>query len=167
MMIIEGRGPNMRHVLHNTRVELDWLFGRPNLFPTNSSRCVNTKEQMTDSLTKGLFTFSQWTHVIQLIHLTQINLSKGISNVCFLVLQSALLSEVVSAMPPSKRDLSWSTVVSTLSLVLAWRCFLALQSGEQPRCSTFRIAILTSQPGGAMPLRTLEKHVQHLMRILY
>ena len=55
---------------------MDW-------FPTNSSRFVNTKEQMTDSLTKGLFTVSRRTDVIQLIHMTQINLSKGISNVLF------------------------------------------------------------------------------------
>ena len=54
-MIIKGRSPTMRHVSRNHRVALDWLFDRINLDPKIEIKCVDTKHQLADTLTKGNF----------------------------------------------------------------------------------------------------------------
>ena len=52
VMIIHGRGPDMRHVSRKHRVDLDMLFARVNQDSNISSRNVNTKEQISDILTR-------------------------------------------------------------------------------------------------------------------
>ena len=55
-MIIKGRSPTMRHVSRTHRVALDWLFDRINLDPKIQIKHIDTKNQLTDILTKGNFT---------------------------------------------------------------------------------------------------------------
>ena len=47
-MIIKGSSPNMRHVSRTHRVDEDWFLDRKIWY-------VNTKEQIADILTKGVF----------------------------------------------------------------------------------------------------------------
>ena len=51
-MIIKGRSPTMRHVSRTHRVALDWLFDRINLDPKIQIKYIDTKNQLTDVLTK-------------------------------------------------------------------------------------------------------------------
>ena len=51
-MIIKGRSPTMRHVSRTHRVALDWLFDRINLDPKIHIKCIDTKNQLADILTK-------------------------------------------------------------------------------------------------------------------
>ena len=52
-MIIKGRSPTMRHVSRTHRVAPDWLFDRISLDPKIQIKCVDTKHQLADILTKG------------------------------------------------------------------------------------------------------------------
>ena len=52
-MPIKGRSPNMRHVARTHRVDLDWLFERVRTGPGILIKCINTKDQIADILTKG------------------------------------------------------------------------------------------------------------------
>ena len=54
-MIIKGRSPTMRHVSRTHRVAIDWLFDRINLEPKIQIKYVETKNQLADMLTKGIF----------------------------------------------------------------------------------------------------------------
>ena len=54
-MIMKGRSPTMRHVSRTHRVALDWLFDRINLDPKIQIKYIDTKNQLTDILTKGSF----------------------------------------------------------------------------------------------------------------
>ena len=54
-MFIKGRSPTMRQVSRTHRVALDWLFDRINLEPKNQIKYVDTKNQLADILTKGVF----------------------------------------------------------------------------------------------------------------
>ena len=51
-MIIKGRSPTMRHVSRTHRVSLNWLFDRINLDSKIQIRCIGTKHQLADILTK-------------------------------------------------------------------------------------------------------------------
>ena len=51
-MMSKGRSPTMRHVSRIHRVALDWFFDRINLEPKIQIKCVNTKNQLADILTK-------------------------------------------------------------------------------------------------------------------
>ena len=62
-MIIKGRSPAMRHVSRSHRVALDWLFDRINLDPKIKIKCIDTKNQLADMLTKGSFTRDEWNHL--------------------------------------------------------------------------------------------------------
>ena len=53
-MIIKGISPTMRHVSRTHRVALDWLFDRINLDPKIQIKDIDTKNQLTDILTKGI-----------------------------------------------------------------------------------------------------------------
>ena len=55
-MIIKGRSPTMRHVSRTHRVALDWLFDRMNLDSKIQIKYIDTKNQLADILTKGIFT---------------------------------------------------------------------------------------------------------------
>ena len=55
-VVIKGRSPTMRHVSRTHRVAQDWLFDRINLDPKIQIRCIDTKHQLADRLTKGNFT---------------------------------------------------------------------------------------------------------------
>ena len=56
----KGRSPTMRHVSRTHRVALDWLFDRTNLDSKIQIKCVDTKNQLADMLTKGSFTRDEW-----------------------------------------------------------------------------------------------------------
>ena len=63
-MIIKGRSPTMRHVSRTHRVSLDWLFDRINLDSKIQIKCIDTKNQLADLLTKGNFTRDKWNHLL-------------------------------------------------------------------------------------------------------
>ena len=63
-MNIKGRRPTMRHVSRAHRVALDWLFDRFNLDPKIQIKCIDTKNQLADILTKGSFKRDEWDHFV-------------------------------------------------------------------------------------------------------
>ena len=76
-MIIKGRSPTMRHVSRTHRVALDWLFDRINLDSKIQIKYIDTKNQLTDILTKGSFTCDERNHLLSLF-----NISHFSSTVC-------------------------------------------------------------------------------------
>ena len=56
----------MRHVTRTMRIDIDWLFERIKTDKGIFLKYVNTKEQLADVLTKGSFTATQWSHLIDL-----------------------------------------------------------------------------------------------------
>ena len=73
-MIIKGRSPTMRHVSRTHRVALDWLFDRINLDPKIQIKCVDTKHQLADILTKGNFTRDEWNNLLHLFGISHFSL---------------------------------------------------------------------------------------------
>ena len=69
-MIITGRSPTMRRVFRTHRVALDWLFDRINLDPKIQIKYIDTKNQLTDILTKGNFTRDEWNHLLTLFNIS-------------------------------------------------------------------------------------------------
>ena len=69
-MIIKGRSPTMRHVSRTHRVALDWLFDRINLDPKIQIKYIDTRNQLTDLLTKGNFTRDEWNHLLCLSNIS-------------------------------------------------------------------------------------------------
>ena len=69
-IIIKGRSPTMRHVSRTHRVALDWLFDRINLDPKIQIKCIDTKNQLADILTKGNFTRDEWNHLLTLFNIS-------------------------------------------------------------------------------------------------
>ena len=63
-MIIKGRNPTMKHVSRTHRVALDRLFDRINLDSKIQIKYIDTKNQLTDTLTKGNFTRDEWNHLL-------------------------------------------------------------------------------------------------------
>ena len=81
-MIIKGRSPTMRHVSRTHRVALDWLFDRIFLDPKIHIKCVDTKNQLADILTKGDFTRDERNHLLCLFdisHFSSTNCSEVMS----------------------------------------------------------------------------------------
>ena len=81
-MIIKGRSPTMRNVSRNRVVALDWLFVRINLDTKIQMRCIDTKHQLADLLTKGNFTRDEWTnlpHLFNISHLSSTCCTKNFS----------------------------------------------------------------------------------------
>ena len=66
--IIKGTCPTMRHVSRTHRVALDWLFDRINSDPKIQIKCIDTKNQLADMLTKGNFTRDEWNHLLCLFN---------------------------------------------------------------------------------------------------
>ena len=54
----------MRHVSRTHRVALDWLFDRINWEPKIQIKCVDTKDELADMLTKESFTRDEWNHLL-------------------------------------------------------------------------------------------------------
>ena len=52
------------------RVALDWLFDRINLDPMIQIKCIDTKNQLADTLTKGNFTCDEWNHLLRLFYIS-------------------------------------------------------------------------------------------------
>ena len=69
-MIIKGRSPTMRHVSRTHRVALDWLSDRINLDSKIQIKYIDTKNQLTDILTKGNFTRDEWNHLLCLFNIS-------------------------------------------------------------------------------------------------
>ena len=67
----------MRHVSRTHRIALDWLFDRIYLDPKIQIKYIDTKNQLTDILTKGNFTRDEWNHLLNLF-----NISHFSSTVC-------------------------------------------------------------------------------------
>ena len=81
-MIIKERSHTMRHVSRTRRVALDWLFDRINLDPKIQIKCIDTKNQLADILTKGNFTREEWNHLLRLFnfsHFSSMNSLKSMS----------------------------------------------------------------------------------------
>ena len=67
-MIIKGRSPTLRNVSRTHRVALDWIFDMINLDPKIQIRCVDSKNQLADILTKGHVTHDEWNHLLCLLN---------------------------------------------------------------------------------------------------
>ena len=63
-MIIKGRSPTMRHVSRTDRVAL--LFDRINLDPKVQIKYVDSRKQLADTPTKGMFTGDEWHNLLHL-----------------------------------------------------------------------------------------------------
>ena len=59
----------MRHVSRTHRVALEWLFDRIILDTTTQVEHVDTKNQLADILTKGIFTRGEWNHFLRLFNI--------------------------------------------------------------------------------------------------
>ena len=59
----------MRHVSRTHRVAFDWLFDRINLDSKIQIKYIDTKNQLTDILTKGNFTRDEWNHLLSLFNI--------------------------------------------------------------------------------------------------
>ena len=68
-MIIKGRSPTMRHVSRTHRVALYCLFDRTNVEPKIQIKCVDTKNQLADMLTRVSFTRGEWNHLLCLFNI--------------------------------------------------------------------------------------------------
>ena len=60
----------MRNVSRTHRVALDWLFDRINWDPKIQIKCIDTKNQLADILTKGNFTRDDWNHLLCLFDIS-------------------------------------------------------------------------------------------------
>ena len=69
-MIMKGRSPTMRHVSRTHRVALDWLFDRINLDSKIQIKYIDTKNQLSDILSKGSFTRDEWNHLLNLFYIS-------------------------------------------------------------------------------------------------
>ena len=68
-MIMKARSPTMRHVSRIHREALDSLFDRTNLDPkTQKIKYVDTKNQLSDMLTRVSFTRDEWDHLLNLLN---------------------------------------------------------------------------------------------------
>ena len=107
-MIMKGRSPTMRHVSRTHRVALDWLFDGNNLDPKIQIKCVDTKNQLADVLTKWNFTRDEWDHLFHaeqishgnFTHDDQLDLTQAQDKISLLnVIPKGDLQHGVSAMP--------------------------------------------------------------------
>ena len=57
----------MRLVSRTHRVALNWLFDRINFDPKVQIKCVESKNQIADILTKGSFTRDDWHNLLHLL----------------------------------------------------------------------------------------------------
>ena len=78
----------MRHVCRTHRVALDWLFDRINLDSKIQIKYIDTKNQLADILTKGIFTRDEWNHLLSLF-----NISHFSSAVCFAAMAKRIQQE--------------------------------------------------------------------------
>ena len=62
----------MRHVSRTHRVAPDW-FDRINLDPKIQIKYIDTKNQLADILTKGIFTRDEWNHLLCLFNISHIS----------------------------------------------------------------------------------------------
>ena len=69
-MIIQGRSPTMRHVSRTHKVAQNCFFDRINLDPKIQIKCVDTKNQLADILTKGNFTRDEWNNLLHLFKIS-------------------------------------------------------------------------------------------------
>ena len=69
-MINKGRSPTTRHVSRTRRDALDWLFDRYNLEPQIQIKCIDSKNQVADILTKGKFTRDEWNNLLRLFNIS-------------------------------------------------------------------------------------------------
>ena len=60
----------MRHVSRNHRVSLDWLFDRTNFDPKIQIMYIDTKNQLADILTTGIFTRDEWNNLLHLVNIS-------------------------------------------------------------------------------------------------
>ena len=69
-MIMKGRSPTMRHVSRTHQDALDWLFDRISLDSKIQIKYIDTKNQLADKLTKGIFTRDEWNHLLCLFNIS-------------------------------------------------------------------------------------------------
>ena len=68
--IMKGRSLAMRHVSRTHRGALDWLFDRIKLDPKIHIQYIDTKNQLTDILTKGNFSRDEWSRLLFLFNIS-------------------------------------------------------------------------------------------------
>ena len=64
----------MRHVSRTHRVAIDWLFDRINLEPEIQIEYVDSKNQLADILTKGVFSRDERNHLLRLFNIMSFSL---------------------------------------------------------------------------------------------
>ena len=69
-MNMKGWSPTMRHVARTHRVALDRLFDRINLDSKIQIRYIDTKHQLADILTQGIFTRDEWNNLLHLFNIS-------------------------------------------------------------------------------------------------
>ena len=123
-MIIKGRSPTMRHVSRTHRVDFDWLFDRINLDSRIQIRCIETKHQLADILTKGNVTCHEWNNLLHLFN------SNHFSSTCC-VKNSSLIScpnTMAKRMQEQKREEVWQK-----RNLQRWTCLLMFRQVLHPR----------------------------------
>ena len=78
-MIIKGRSPTMRRVSRTHRVAQDWLFDRINLDSEIQIWYIDTKHQLADILTKGIFTRDDWDNLLHLFNISSLCCAQNFS----------------------------------------------------------------------------------------
>ena len=71
---IESRSPTLSNVSRTHRVALDWLFGRINFDPKIQIRCVDTKNQLADILTKSSFSKDEWNNLLRSLYIMNLSM---------------------------------------------------------------------------------------------
>ena len=70
-MIKKGRTDKLRHCPRTHRINLDWLFFLLRADKAINIKYINTKHQVADIFTKGLFTKVQYEHLQFLCNITK------------------------------------------------------------------------------------------------
>ena len=121
-MIMKGSSPTMRHVSRTHRIALDWLFDRTNLDPKIQIRCVDTKHQLADILTKGNSTRNEWNnllHLFNISHFSSICCSQNFSSTSCLETMAKRMQEekgeeiIVAKSKPTTMNLAFSVSTSS------------------------------------------------------
>ena len=118
-MIIKCRSYTMRHVSRTHRVVLDWLFDRINLDPKIQIRCIETKHQLADMLTKGNFKRDEWNNLLHLFNISHLSSTCCIKN--FSLISCSTMAKRIQNQKEEERVVSMSrpAVMNTSSYFIA------------------------------------------------
>ena len=74
ILITKGKSPTMRHVSITHRAGFDWLSDRINWDTKMQIKDVDTKKQLADMFTKGIFTRGEWDHLLRLLNIMNLSM---------------------------------------------------------------------------------------------